>query len=542
MLERLRQLPARLLEFWKKLTTRQRVISISSFAAVVITLVILIILLSRVQYEPLTTFESTATAKSAMETLTAEGIANRLEEDNLTVDVDVTKKQNAVLALAGSDAGTEMTLAMLLNNDLSTTSNDKALKNHLYMQSNIANLLEALEGVEKASVVYFPADNTNKILNPQTEISCSVFLTINEDFNTREVPENIATTVAYAIGNSTTDKIKVIDQHGNLLFGGEEEDQDVQDLNANLAYKKLVEKWYNDKLFELAVKNGYSDAEIVSSLDVNCDKTSILYTEYLAGEGLEQGLYSSYKKISSETTGASGDIPGTDSNDETDYYISTQNSGNSSYDELDIKYMPSERVTETQKEWGVINNAQSSLGITLTRIVEHTEEELTALGLLEGTTFEEYVANATQDNGGRVALDAGTEAERIEVLRQLFSDASGIPVANISITAYEIPNYIASEVKEANVSMYLEILLALLIIGLLLFVVFRAMQPEEVVETEPELSVERLLATTKDNQSLEDIEFGEKSETRKLIEKYIDENPEAVAALLRNWLRDDGWE
>ncbi len=538
MLERLRQLPQRLLEFWKKLTTRQRVISISSFAAVVITLVILIILLSRVQYEPLTTFESTATAKSAMETLSEQGIANRLNEDNLTVEVDVTKKQDAVLALAGTDAGTEMTLAMLLDNDLSTTSNDKALKNHLYMQSNIANLLEALEGVEKASVVYFPADNTNKILNPQSEISCSVFLTINEDFNTREVPQNIATTVAYAIGNSSTDKIKVIDQHGNLLFGGEEEDQDVQDLNANLAYKKLVEKWYNDKLFELAVKNGYSDAEIVSSLDVNCDKTSILYTEYLAGEGLEQGLYSSYKKISSETTGASGDIPGTDSNDETDYYISTQNSGNSSYDELDIKYIPSERVTETQKEWGVINNAQSSLGITLTRIAEHTEQELTVLGLLEGTTFEEYVAN----NSARVALDEGIEAERIEVLRQLFSDASGIPVANISITAYEIPNYIANEVKETNVSMYLEILLALLIIGLLLFVVFRAMQPEEVVETEPELSVERLLATTKDNQSLEDIEFGEKSETRKLIEKYIDENPEAVAALLRNWLKDDGWE
>ena len=77
--------------------------------------------------------------------------------------------------------------------------------------------------------------------------------------------------------------------------------------------------------------------------------------------------------------------------------------------------------------------------------------------------------------------------------------------------------------------------------GLLLFVVFRAMKPAEVVETEPELSVERLLATTRENQSLEDIEFGEKSETRKMIEKYIDENADAVAALLRNWLSDDGW-
>ncbi|MBR4781159.1 MAG: flagellar M-ring protein FliF, partial [Lachnospiraceae bacterium] len=124
----------------------------------------------------------------------------------------------------------------------------------------------------------------------------------------------------------------------------------------------------------------------------------------------------------------------------------------------------------------------------------------------------------------------------------LFSDASGIPVQNISLRVYEEAFYIGKATEEGmNFSLILEILLAALIVGLLLFVVFRAMKPAEVVETEPELSVERLLATTRENQSLEDIEFGEKSETRKMIEKYIDENADAVAALLRNWLNDDGW-
>ena len=40
---------------------------------------------------------------------------------------------------------------------------------------------------------------------------------------------------------------------------------------------------------------------------------------------------------------------------------------------------------------------------------------------------------------------------------------------------------------------------------------------------------------------LDDIEFSDKSETRKMIEKFVDENPEAVAQLLRNWLNDE-WE
>jgi len=67
------------------------------------------------------------------------------------------------------------------------------------------------------------------------------------------------------------------------------------------------------------------------------------------------------------------------------------------------------------------------------------------------------------------------------------------------------------------------------------------MKPHEVVETEPELSVEALLATTKENQTLDDIEFSDKSASKQQIEKFVDENPEAVVALLRNWLNDD-WE
>lgn len=63
-----------------------------------------------------------------------------------------------------------------------------------------------------------------------------------------------------------------------------------------------------------------------------------------------------------------------------------------------------------------------------------------------------------------------------------------------------------------------------------------------VEETEPELSVEDMLATTKENrQPVEDIDLQDKSETRVAIEKFVDENPEAVALLLRNWL-NDGWE
>ena len=87
---------------------------------------------------------------------------------------------------------------------------------------------------------------------------------------------------------------------------------------------------------------------------------------------------------------------------------------------------------------------------------------------------------------------------------------------------------------------YLMIILAVLIGALLIFVIIRGTSPVKVTETEPELSVEDLLATTKENEeNLEEIELSDKSETRKMIEKFVDENPEAVAMLLRNWINED---
>lgn len=534
MLDKLKKISAKLLEIWKKYTKRQKVIIISSVAAVFLTLIILIVILNSVTYEPLYTFEDTKTAKEAIDVLASNEIEYKLGEDDRTISVNVRKKQDAVLVLADSEimSQQEFTVSQLLDYDLSTTSTEKMLRNHLYLQSSLNQKIKQMQGIDVATVLYFPTDKSNSILLPEKEISCSVMITTNEEFDTENEPLAIATLVAYALGNQTTDKIKIVNQYGIVLFGGPDEEIDEEKQNdRNLSYRKKVETWVSEKQFELAILNGYSMAEIVPALDIKLDKESVLYTEYLAGEGLEQGLYDTYVKISSESTGQGGDIPGTDSNDETDYYIQTSSTGNSSYDELNIKYKPSERVTETLKSWKLFEPETSSMGLTLTRVETKTEEELELLGLLEGTTFDEYVAN-------------NSERQQLEVtddLYELFSDASGIPRENIKITAYMQPNFIAREEVEKNWAFWLEIALAVLIAALLVFVIFRGMKEEEVIETEPELSVERLLATTKENQSLEDIEFSDKSETRIMIEKFVDENPAAVANLLRNWLADDGW-
>ena len=83
-----------------------------------------------------------------------------------------------------------------------------------------------------------------------------------------------------------------------------------------------------------------------------------------------------------------------------------------------------------------------------------------------------------------------------------------------------------------------------MIFVLLGFVVFRSMRKqEEQIPVPDEISVETLMDKTKETEEegLENIGFSEKSETRILIEQFVENNPEAAASLLRNWLNEE-WE
>ena len=54
--------------------------------------------------------------------------------------------------------------------------------------------------------------------------------------------------------------------------------------------------------------------------------------------------------------------------------------------------------------------------------------------------------------------------------------------------------------------------------------------------------MDTLLRQQQQDEQLEDIGYNEKSEARQLIEKFVDEKPEAAANLLRNWLNEDWGE
>ena len=188
--------------------------------------------------------------------------------------------------------------------------------------------------------------------------------------------------------------------------------------------------------------------------------------------------------------------------------------------------------TETINNGGTVDYTTSSVAVSATRWVVYDEDELKESGQLDGTTFEAFKA----EHSDPVQVQA--DQEYIDMIAK----ATGFDTNNISFVCYERPQFVESSSKGIGLTDILQIALAVLIFALLGYVVFRSTRKQVEEEIEPELSVDALLESTANTgDELENIGYSEKSETRVMIEKFVDENPDAAALLLRNWLNED-WE
>lgn len=531
MQERLKELPKKFLEYWNKWTSKQKTIVVSAVSGVILLIGILIFVLGRTKYVDLYTYSDTKTASQVVTLLRDNSITTKLGSDNLTVKVDEKRYSEAIMAVSTSDlAESSFGIQGLLDTSITTTNGERLQRQHIYTKEELLKSILVVDGVADATLNYIPKDTSNRILTSSQETSASVMLVTTSEFKKKSA-EMIATFVAYALGNTNTDLIKVVNNKGEILFNGPDTDEDEVDITDKLAVRQRFQDAYIEMVTGALLMNGFTKVDVAPYLDINFDKVKELFTEYIPLEGEDRGVLTEFHEATSKGTNGLGDIPGTDTNDENDYMLVDSSTGEYQSSKEDSYYQSSVRVTDTLYDTGTLSVENSSIAVTAVRVITRTEEELELYGFLEDMTFEEYKLRNSEP------IRQATDEELIEII----SMATGISTQNIRLITYVAYEFVPKQEVERSWSFYLEILLAVLLVAFLLFVVFRGMAPVEVTDLEPELSIETLLATTKENQSLEDVEFTEQSETRKMIEKFFDENPEAVAQLLRNWLNSD-WE
>lgn len=539
MMDQLLAIKDKILDFWNKYTTKQKTIIICVVAAIFFALVLLGYFLTRPVYKDLVTLGG-ETASEFASSLDSEGIDYQKTADsngNTQFKVEQSQYSDAVLLMGANKVTSEgMTWEDAVNNDMTTSQSEKDTKATLALQSSIRTGLMTFDGVEDATVYINRPTDDGTIFATDKETSVSASLQLSKNY---EMPSDTAVAIAYylanAVGNETTDNIILTDTTGNLLYGAKEDNTLGGSVSSSSEYMEKLRNTFSKNVSDMLLKAGYDDVQIGSSHIVfNMDKITELVETYTTNEGQDQGLYSSSYNYKSTGSSGSGGVPGTDSNgDQTDTMISTNGTSNSETTLDKYNYLPNKTVQNIEHEVGAVKPDESSIAIVLTQYNVVKEESLQQQGLLNNISFEDYV----DQNSAVTSLTVPN------TLVQLVSAATGIATNNITIQAVQKPIYEAAQTTSFmdNISNYLMIILTVLIAALLVFVIIRGTSPVEVTELEPELSVEDLLATTQEEekQALEEIEVGEKSETRVLIEKFVDENPEAVASLLRNWINED---
>lgn len=534
MPERIQNILNRVLEWWNKFTTRQKILLVSVVGVFVTTLIILGVVVSRPTYVPLVTCNNATEASSVKTLLEDNNISYQVSNDGMTFAVRQENEADASILLGSNEIATEgYGIDKVFEGGFSATESDKTKKYQAYLEDKFAKQLATISNIKSASVSLSIPEDDGTIIQRDKESSASIVLELEGEMDSEQAM-GIAKFVATEIGNEDTKKILILDGSGNVLFAGGDESTAIGTANSQLSLQQKTENVVKEEVKDVMLgTNVYDSVEVALNLVMDFDTQSYTNHHYYVDEGQTQGYLDSQSTYESESTGGVGGTPGTDSNDDTSYVIEDENVTSSSVSETNSDYVPSEEITQKESNGGKVDYETSSISISAISYVVYDEDTLKAQGALDGITFDEYIAQ----NSDRVR----TEVD--EDLYAMVSNATGISMDNITIMAYDSPVFKYSTNNGREVTDYLQLALAVLIFALLGFVVFRSTRRVETAEVEPELSVENLLEATRGNEeeSLEDIGYTEKSETRVLIENFVQENPEAAASLLRNWLNEE-WE
>lgn len=530
ILNKLKEIWAKIKDWWNKFTSKQKTGIIALAVGVIVAFVILTSILTAPNYVTLKQCESTKEASEIVTLLQENNIPHKVSDDGLNIRVEQKHSAAARLALGASGIVADAySIDDALSGSFTTTELDKQRKYKLFIESRLENdLIMGFEQVKAANVQVYLPENNGTLLSKNEEPSANIRLDLKEEI-TPEQAVNLAKSVATILHCKNTDHINIVDSQMNALFTGSDDSTISGNASSQLAVKQDAEKLINGDVRNVLGGTGFfGDIRVNANLVIDFSTTEKTRHDYTPAEGQSQGVLGEERTYTSESSGGTAGVPGTDSNTEITYQFQDNQYSNSSVEELYRKYLPNEYVENIQIPPGTIKYAESSLAISSTNYVVVKEEDVRAQGLLAGITWEEY-------------QQANSERRRVEVdedMVALAADASGIPADKISIVAYEENFFVDEEKSAIDIYDIVQIALIVVILALLAIVVFKSMQQEKQPEEAEELSVETLLQSNPE-PVLDDIEMEEGSETKRLIEKFVDENPEAVANLLRNWLNEE---
>lgn len=542
MQEKIKILGSKLTEKWNTLEKGQQIRLGAIAAMVFVVTCIAIFMATRPQMVILRAGLDWSTTAQIQEALLNNGISSTPNAAGSTISVNARDATfaEAILAQQNIRPGTNIFTFQDILSNTSVGTSDRMTRESL-LRAREADIIEALRtinGIDDAQVTIVPADDTIYWLENYENASVGVMLTTNANF-ARGQGEAIARFVTANVRGLDMRNLEIIDQNSNVIFSGSAAENS-SFINLEMELRASRESDIETQIRAL-LGPMYSDIQVMSSLSFDMDATS-LQTHTFAPHDPEatQGLPTSViTERSSAENVAAGAEPGMILNEDGAPMYQFAGAGQNSIASANssaTQFIYNETLMQRESTPGQLLRDQSSVAVIAYRFNIITEEYVRRNGLLEGLTWEEF----QRVNSEPVELEVSETV--LELLR------TGTGIQDLEFMRIEQSIFVPATSTPVQVEQVIILTILAVLIFLLAYGLIKNSRPDEIIEIEPELSVEDLLVTTQLEESEEISELErmrnlqiKESETKRQIEKFVDEKPEAVAQLLRNWLNDE-WE
>lgn len=523
MPEGISNLLKKLKTFWSEMEKGQKTRIYIMAAIIVAAVVFTLVMTLRVTYVPLFDTAADINMQPVVDYLNENGIKFQKGENQIFVDSKRKKDIEFDLSTQGL-VSPEVTFADTWSKlSLTATEADKQNLWKNYLTNDLIYKLKKFDNVESAQVQYTKPEKTYWAKQEeQGQGSAYVMLKTKKTLTPDQV-EAASRVVAASLG-IPVDAITIVDQNLNLLSRNDNSTDLVrastQDEMRRQRQMELEGKVY-DQFKVGIVQNANFDTMSVSANPVlDFDTLKSVSKTYTAPD--EDGVgFVDTKETLSETlvNGSTGDIPGTDTNPAGAPSYQTGETGNSQYNkEQQVEdRLFNETNSEAEKALGRLVSDQSSLSIILWY-------------------------------GKNVQSPDGFTPEYLGEVRQLAQNATGVPMSNITVSIQKLVPEVIPEAKLTDTLMQLldRFGFYALMLILLIVMVVTAMPKKRAMATGLQAATADAAATGKAaleqaKEEIKDINIEEQSELKKQIEKFVQQNPDAVAQLLRNWIAED-WD
>ena len=534
---------------WELLTRPQQYKLIAAIVGVIIALALMAFFAFRTPWVVIVNNEDWNVIAPMLNELDAAGIPARETNRGTGIEVDSRRREEARVAIITSDRAPNsehFRWADAFDTGLGTTDDQRRLMHQRGIEGAIATQLVAVNGIHGAIVNIDIPSQRPFDRNAPTPVA-AVTLTTSQSF-TPQQGRNLAYIVARNISTLQMEDITIIDQHLNTIFNGAEDvegdivgtAQQFRDQQRNistLAVQRLFAPAFNE--VEVTVSMAFDEqmqaeiSEEIFSIPEGMDDTGIMRTEQarraeMEGSpgGLEPGLQPQTATFPNYLMPGGGVMSASEREHLREFLVNRQ-----------------EIVTLLGP--GGVDPERSSASIVAVLEVPLYQGHWMAED--EERTQADWEIFVNANLNPRIV---NGEFDQFEYFHQLASTALGFPAENINLLVMErmVPTH--TEMRVWDIPTFLMVAVLFLLLLLLLIGLLRRQRiaGEDEESLEPQLEIEGLLATTQLDeakeiavQELEEIDYFKENEIKKHIEKFVNEKPEAVAALLRNWINVEEW-